>query len=458
MNVLPDCYRTCRELKETFWLQTGPKIPALQDIISAHFGYDCGELTLLDEGAYARAYKASLSTGKKLVVRVVLPVRDGLKTEAEVATMDFVRAETNIPIPRVHLFCSSRNNPIGAEWIVMDFVPGERFIDCWDELSLEARRRTVEDLAGIMSSLYSITSTHCASLISFPSLTNSQRARRFGDHPSLPPTVEGRTSLCPATFGPVNDLCFVERLFPAPFQRCGPFTSEREYLEAVAYANIIETDRRIVKHMRWPHEKVFEVYDRVRAEYAKTVESGLVGETAGLPRFHFSHGDLSDTNILLDKTTGCITGIIDWEAAGFRPAWLAAGKAGMLEDHSHDEEDGDVDGDDENNDDCYCLHRTFFEDPFPVAGSESQEDFLLRSHFLVQLAERDLGLAVHHRYGTELRAIFAALCEVVPASVEAWIEKYRERRWDVIARGKFPFDVENWIRERIALWQRYEIV
>ena len=91
MNPLPDCYRTCRELKKTFWLQTEPKIPLLQDIISSHFGYDCGELTLLDEGAYARAYETSLSTGKKLVVRVVLAVREGLKTEAEVATMDFVR-------------------------------------------------------------------------------------------------------------------------------------------------------------------------------------------------------------------------------------------------------------------------------------------------------------------------------------------------------------------------------
>ena len=331
----------------------------------------------------------------------------------------------------------------------MDFVPGERLIDCWDELSPDAKRRNATDFAKILSSLYSITSTHCGSLISLASLSESQRARRFGDRPSLPPTFNGNTSLGPATFGPVNDLCFAERLFPTPFERCGSFVSEREYLKAVAYANILETDQRIVKHLRWPHEKVFEVYDRVRAEYAENVESGFMDGAAGTPQFHLSHGDLSDTNILLDKATGRITGIIDWEASGFRPAWLAAGRAGMLEDHGHDDEDGDADG-------CYCLHRTFFEDPFPVAGSEPQEDLVLRSHFLAYLAERDLGLAAHHQHGAELRAIFAALCEVVPANVEAWIEKYRERRWDVTTRGNFPFDVENWIRDRIKLWQRYE--
>lgn len=92
--ILPDCYRDSEELHDTFWPDVERRIPALKDIIAAHFGCSCGDLSLLDGGAYARAYVTSLETGHKLVARVVLPVRKTMKTEAEVATMDCVRGES----------------------------------------------------------------------------------------------------------------------------------------------------------------------------------------------------------------------------------------------------------------------------------------------------------------------------------------------------------------------------
>ena len=64
----------------------------MKDIIVSHFKCSCDDLTLLsDDGAYARVYTTSLETGQELVVRLVLPVRRGLKTEAEVAAMDCIR-------------------------------------------------------------------------------------------------------------------------------------------------------------------------------------------------------------------------------------------------------------------------------------------------------------------------------------------------------------------------------
>jgi hypothetical protein len=41
----------------------------------------------------------------------------------------------------------------------------------------------------------------------------------------------------------------------------------------------------------------------------------------------FAHADLSWENILLDPTTGFITGIVDWEMAGFWPEWWEYRKA-----------------------------------------------------------------------------------------------------------------------------------
>src|SRR5882762_1231291 len=52
--------------------------------------------------------------------------------------------------------------------------------------------------------------------------------------------------------------------------------------------------------------------------------------------FHLAHGtrDFNDYNILIDPNRGAVTGIIDWEMAGFRSAWLAAVGGGWFDDDS----------------------------------------------------------------------------------------------------------------------------
>lgn len=35
----------------------------------------------------------------------------------------------------------------------------------------------------------------------------------------------------------------------------------------------------------------------------------------------FAHGDISWEHVLVDPSTGHVTGIIDWEMAGFWPRW-----------------------------------------------------------------------------------------------------------------------------------------
>ncbi|KPM39382.1 hypothetical protein AK830_g7217 [Neonectria ditissima] len=41
----------------------------------------------------------------------------------------------------------------------------------------------------------------------------------------------------------------------------------------------------------------------------------------------FAHADISWENILVDPTTGSVTGIVDWEMAGFWPEWWEYRKA-----------------------------------------------------------------------------------------------------------------------------------
>ena len=316
----------------------------------------------------------------------------------------------------------------------MDYLPGERLIDCWDHFTPEKKRRTAEDFASITATLYNITSTLCGSLLADHSLQPSMCAQRFGDPPPLPPTAESDTTSGRFAIGPVNATFFVEPLFPAPFERCGPFRSERQYLEAVAYVNINDDNISIAKHRRWPREKLFEIYDVVRPLYSRDTERVLGSAAARELSFHFSHGDLSDTNILVDKDSGHITGVIDWELSGFRPSWLAAGSGGWL---------------------AYEIsERAFYEDSWGTTESGSTDDDDLRNYFWAQLFKCNAELAHHHRHGMELRAIHQTLGEVLPRAVITWIAKYHDDHWNVDERGQFPFDLRSWLIESDKLWRR----
>jgi aminoglycoside phosphotransferase (APT) family kinase protein len=77
-------------------------------------------------------------------------------------------ARGGVPVPQVYLYCGTPNNPVRAEWIIMEYMPGKLFGDCIECLTDEQKRRTGADLAGIMSALFQITAPQCGSLLSLP--------------------------------------------------------------------------------------------------------------------------------------------------------------------------------------------------------------------------------------------------------------------------------------------------
>ena len=308
----------------------------------------------------------------------------------------------------------------------MDLVSGRQFFDCFEGLTYEQKTRTATDLADAISSLYSITSSYCGSMVHNKSLTDSQRSPRYvfaGSSP-LPP----HTALPDNDFiiGPFNDITFLELPKTVPALSCGPFRTERTFLEAIAYRGSPPT-RSSEKVNRWAYERLFEVYDAVRPLYS------IPG---GEPQtFHFSQGDLSGANIFLDPETGAVTGIIDWEMSGFRPAWLVAAGPGWFDDDSckftvEDDQDG----------------PNGYEDL-------TEDDRRLIEHFRTVLGERNPELLQHHERSVELRAMFYTLCHEFPSNVTVWLEQYEKYEWDVNTRGPFPFDFQSWILESINLYQ-----
>ena len=79
------------EAFDSAWDNVSLNVSALQKILSDHFSRPCIEYRLIGEGVYAKAFLFTFLDGYAVVGRVLLPVRERLKTEAEVAVMDTLR-------------------------------------------------------------------------------------------------------------------------------------------------------------------------------------------------------------------------------------------------------------------------------------------------------------------------------------------------------------------------------
>ena len=74
---------------------------------------------------------------QECIFRVAMPLDPWYKTESEVATMEYVRRYTSIPVPKVYAYDSSTDNKLGFEWIMMEKIAGKPISDFWDIYSHE---------------------------------------------------------------------------------------------------------------------------------------------------------------------------------------------------------------------------------------------------------------------------------------------------------------------------------
>ncbi|CAG8740698.1 5976_t:CDS:2, partial [Racocetra persica] len=71
-------------------------------------------------------YILTMENGTEYIRRVAFHEYPRWKTESEVAVMKYVRLNMNIPVPKIYYWNSSIYNPVGAEYILMERLPGRR--------------------------------------------------------------------------------------------------------------------------------------------------------------------------------------------------------------------------------------------------------------------------------------------------------------------------------------------
>ena len=113
---------------------------------------------LLAQGAFNQAYNIAAentATGfrKEYVFRVPLPIYPHYKLESDVATTEFVRHTTTVPVPIIYAFDSSPNNKLGFEWMLMEKVKGVSLDDAWDTMEYSAKQELTRTVANWMDQL-----------------------------------------------------------------------------------------------------------------------------------------------------------------------------------------------------------------------------------------------------------------------------------------------------------------
>lgn len=108
------------------------------------------------EGGFNRVFDISMKDGSSILARLPYPSTfpRRLAVASEVATLAFVRAH-GIPTPRV-LGHSVDDNAVGAEYILMEKLPGRPIGDAWFDLSEQERLKVLLQIVKLETKLFAI--------------------------------------------------------------------------------------------------------------------------------------------------------------------------------------------------------------------------------------------------------------------------------------------------------------
>ncbi|TRX93624.1 hypothetical protein FHL15_005596 [Xylaria flabelliformis] len=108
---------------------------------------------MLHNGSLSKLYTVSFDN-QAFVMRVCLPLCPRTKTEAEVATLSWISQYTGLPVPRMRAYDSSRNNPLGYEWLLMTKLEGKPLSSCWPSITMGSKERLVKQIAAFCVSTF----------------------------------------------------------------------------------------------------------------------------------------------------------------------------------------------------------------------------------------------------------------------------------------------------------------
>jgi aminoglycoside phosphotransferase (APT) family kinase protein len=273
---------------------------------------------------------------ESFIMRVSLPVDPYFKTASEVATLQFVRKNTSIPVPQIIAFDSSADNELGFEWILMTKLSGVTLESLWEspDLVWDSRVQITKTLAGylkqlrsfnfpLMGNLYPSSRPEFERVAWLKDLSSKSRFVPLSDDPEF-------------TVGPLATLSFVygDRIH-LQNSRCA-FETSSSYLTTLLHLHISSTmNRKIAASTddEYDEDDISEFEDMIAAyeSLLSILPVFFPSDASDAETFSLFHDDISTDNILVDPTTFRITGIVDWECVSLQPLWEVSRVPKLLE-------------------------------------------------------------------------------------------------------------------------------
>ncbi len=305
------------------------------------------EIDFFAKGTYNRLYSlTNPAWDKSYIFRVSLPIDPFFKTESEMATMEYVRRHTTLPVPRVVAFSSSDDNELGYEWVVMEMMPGQPLRKLWPTMPDDARVAFFAELAHHTKQLVALRFSKLGNLY-FSDVADHVLPPQPPSSPTKPPHNPHLAGTVNRDLNPndpfilgriVSPEFFFDKRIYYPVAR-GPFSTTRELIDArLSLLHQRLNDLSPAEATPW-----YSANDRELHRHKPLVDAILTHFASLIPALFPAangpedvgilwHDDLSEHNLLLDPATYKLTGVVDWEAVSVmpafeiqdaRPAWLS---------------------------------------------------------------------------------------------------------------------------------------
>ncbi|CAG9977305.1 unnamed protein product [Clonostachys byssicola] len=332
-----------------------PDTSIIREIAASALGMPADSLSVrfLDDGANHKVYDISQTnnspTSVAYLFRVAVPVDPVYKMESEMATLEFLRQKSTIPVPRPIAWNSSATNPLGYEWALLEKVPGVELEDVWLKVPWEKKVDIVESIASYLGQIWSLD-LRFSKIGSLYRTTFVDHERSDDTSPPATPTEPSSMSMSRADaafkegfkIGPVVDGIFSSHRRRYLESDRGPYTSCSSWLRALIRIEkeYIRTGKLLIEEQQTMEKQ--EDADDLANEiglYTDDNPDAMLdtcdGYMRALPlvfpppdpsrlgeaRFVLQHRDLRAANIIVDPETFNITGIIDWENTCSVPEW-----------------------------------------------------------------------------------------------------------------------------------------
>ncbi|KAF8588661.1 hypothetical protein K439DRAFT_1613343 [Ramaria rubella] len=264
----------------------------------------------------------------QVIVRIPCPLAGPphLNTASEVATLEFLRTELGIPVPRVLAWNSRANSdPVGAEYIIMECVPGVSLHSPWSQLAGGTEVfPLLHGLFAIESKLAECSFSQIGSLYFKEDVSVELQQRPLFLHQGSDKD-HSRTAE-KYRIGPLVDRQWWRGERGSMALDRGPWPDIGSYLMAAAYSQKAWVKQYANLEMPFcRHNQHAALSDHIAALDVCASVAPLIVPPPDLCQPTLWHPDLSLSNIIVSPTgLAKIQGLIDWQGAWTGPYCMQA--------------------------------------------------------------------------------------------------------------------------------------